>query len=377
MKLLKLVVLLPLLAVTGEASGQGLLNKAWNIMQRFSGDTTELLKPRLLVYPTIGYSPETSLDLGLTAILLFHAKNDTTNRLSEIQALGFGTFKGQYGLWLDNAIYGHKDKWFFLGRLRFQRFPLLYFGVGPDAPKEYPAIVNGTYFLTRQRVLRKVFGHVFTGPELDYQQLFNTDIEKPIENKQPLPLGGDGSRNIGIGWGIVYDTRHNVLNVRDGFFAEAAYLDYRDRWGSEYSFHSYNTDVRYFRPLSERNVLAMQATGQFISGEAPFNQLALMGGETIQRGYYTGRYRDKAFVAAQIEHRWLPFAFSKRIGGAVFASAGAVAPSIDKLSLQYVKPTGGAGIRYLLFPKKDIYARLDIAVTPEGFGFYFFTGEAF
>ena len=39
--------------------------------------------------------------------------------------------------------------------------------------------------------------------------------------------------------------------------------------------------------------------------------------------------------------------------------------------------TAGAGLRFLLFPEKDIYTRLDFAITQEGSGVYFFIGEAF
>jgi len=39
--------------------------------------------------------------------------------------------------------------------------------------------------------------------------------------------------------------------------------------------------------------------------------------------------------------------------------------------------SAGAGIRFLLFPKKDIFTRLDLAFTREGTGVYIFIGEAF
>ena len=35
------------------------------------------------------------------------------------------------------------------------------------------------------------------------------------------------------------------------------------------------------------------------------------------------------------------------------------------------------GLRFLLFPEKDIYTRLDIAFIQEGRGVYIFIGEAF
>ncbi len=109
----------------------------------------------------------------------------------------------------------------------------------------------------------------------------------------------------------------------------------------------------------------------------PFNQLALMGGENLMRGYYLGRYRDNVLVATQAEYRFLPFPFSKRFGGAVFGSLGAVSPSMADLNLDQVRFAGGAGLRYLLFPNKDIFIRFDVAATNEGFGYYFYIGEAF
>jgi hypothetical protein len=97
----------------------------------------------------------------------------------------------------------------------------------------------------------------------------------------------------------------------------------------------------------------------------------------IMRGFYTGRYRDKNMLAFQTEHRWLPFKFSKRIGGTVFAAAAVVAPQVNEFSWKHIRPSGGVGLRYLLFPKKDIFLRLDVGFTKEGPGFYLFTGEAF
>lgn len=167
------------------------------------------------------------------------------------------------------------------------------------------------------------------------------------------------------------------MNVRNGYFAELGLLNYFNKLGSRYHFTGVNTDIRSFKALNKRDVLALQFTGNFYSGNVPFNQMALMGGETIMRGYYFGRYRDKNMLAGQAEYRLLPFPFSKRIGATVFASTAVVAPSISSFRADNLKVSGGAGLRYLLFPKKDIFMRFDVGVTKEGPGFYFFTGEAF
>ncbi len=346
-------------------------------IQKTISDTTAPGKPSYRFYPTLAYAPETGFEFGVSSLVLFQAKNDTLNRLSEVQAFGFVTWKGQYGLWVDNAIYGDHDNWFFLGRMRFQKFPLLYYGIGPEPAGKEPALINANYLLFRQRVLRKVIPNFFVGPELDYQQLYNTSFEQPDNHSYEKPLGTDGTVNVGLGAALVYDNRHNVLNVRKGLFGELSFLKYHPNLGSEYAFHGVNLDVRAYHPTGRRNVLAWQVYGNFYRGNSPFNQLALMGGEMIMRGYYSGRYRDKNMIAGQVEHRWLPFGFSKRFGAAAFAGAAVVAPSIREFATRHIRVAGGVGLRYLLFPKKDIYLRLDVGFSEDGPGIYLFTGEAF
>jgi hypothetical protein len=138
-------------------------------------------------------------------------------------------------------------------------------------------------------------------------------------------------------------------------------------------------DTRIFRPVGKNGVLAWQAIGQFYSGNVPFNHLSLLGGDSMMRGYYLGRFRDRNQLATQLEFRMLPLplGFSKRIGAAVFAGSGTVFPELSPESITKMVWSAGGGLRFLLFPKKDIYTRFDVAFTREGSGFYLFIGEAF
>ena len=343
-----------------------------------ANDTTSNAKPRLLVYPTIGYAPETSWEFGLSSLLVYHAKQDTTNRLSEINAFTFFTLENQYGLWLDHNLFTDKNKWIFPGRLRYQSFPVLFHGIGPDSPAEYIALVNTRQFQIKERILRQVLPNFYTGLEMDFQRLSSVTFTPAAAYSDiELPTGSKGSANLAFGWGVLYDTRHNVLNVREGIFSELALLRYDKAWGSDFSFTTVISDNRFYKSINERDVLAAQVLGQFNVGDIPFNQLALMGGESINRGYYLGRFRDKNQLAAQVEYRMLPFPFAKRWGAAVFGSSGTVFDDFRQLSFDNIMWSGGAGVRFLIFPKKDIFTRLDVALTNEGPGFYFFIGEAF
>jgi outer membrane protein assembly factor BamA len=367
-----------LTTITIIASAQnekaGLIPRVFNAI---FNDTTSLERPKFIAYPTLAYAPETRWEIGLSAIYVFYAKRDTKNRLSELTAFSFLTQERQYGLWMDHAFYSNQSKWFFLGRLRFQQFPLLYFGIGPEVSGEELAQIDAASIGIRERILRKVNGSLYLGLETDLQRLSDVDFIELTDEAYPAPPGLQKYLNMGFGLGLVYDNRHNVLNVRDGFFGETGFLHYNEGFGSDFTFTSYFLDARYFLPTTSNQVLASQFYFTHVEGSAPFNQLSLMGGESLMRGYYLGRYRDNTLVAMQSEYRFLPFPFSKRWGAAFFASVGTVAASPDQINMEFLKVAGGTGVRFLIFRSKDIFTRIDVAFTEDGPGYYFFIGEAF
>lgn len=341
-------------------------------------DTTSKEESQLLAYPIIAYAPETSLELGASILYVSYANHDTTNRLSEINGTVFYTIRNQFGALFEHALYSDHNTWFLLGKLKAQSFPLSYYGIGPTTPDLKLAQVNAFQLQIKERLLHKVHSNFYVGLEAELQHLGNVDFEDHEPGTvYTKPLGHGGSTNTGLGLGMLYDNRHNVLNVRDGFFSELAFLHYSPHLGTGYEFTSIFTDVRWFTPIRKRNVLAAQLVGQFTYGHPPFNQLALMGGENIMRGYYLGRFRDRNLVATQAEYRMLPFPFAKRWGAAVFGSTGVVFNSLSNLEGDHVVFAGGAGLRFQLFPKKDVWVRCDLAFTREGTGVYVFIGEAF
>jgi hypothetical protein len=63
-------------------------------------------------------------------------------------------------------------------------------------------------------------------PSFDYEYMFNTKVDHHKDDQvRQVPPGSEGSSNLGLGGALVYDNRHNVLNVRKGFFAEAGLLN--------------------------------------------------------------------------------------------------------------------------------------------------------
>lgn len=376
-----LLLLLICLALPSSLQAQKKENALVRLWNYIGNDTTNPGRPKFLVYPTLGYAPETSWEFGLSSLFVYYAKKDTTNRLSQVKGWSFITLEKQYGFWFNNAIYSHENKWFFLGRARYQHFPLLYYGIGPNTDRHEDALVDANYLLIKERILRQVKGSLYVGAEIDFQGLYKVDFDTSgAESPLDYPLGHEGSQNFSAGLGIVYDNLHNALNARHGVFSELSFLHSNTAWGSDYTFTSIFTDNRLYHPVNKRDVLAVQAYGQFTFGDVPFNQLALLGGEELMRGYYTGRFRDNNYIASQVEYRFLPFTDKKpfsRIGGALFMGAGTVFSDTDPLKLNQFVLAGGGGVRFLIFKEKDIYTRFDVAFTKEGPGYYVFIGEAF
>lgn len=338
-------------------------------------DTSSGAKPKWIGYPILAYSPETSVEIGAAAVLVFYANQDTSNRLSEVSGFSFFTLQGQYGANFEHALYSNKNKWFALGKLKFQSYPLAYYGIGPNISGESLGLANANYLLIRERALRKIKGDLYFGLEIDYVNLSNVTFDWNNGYQQNRPIIGEkGYSNLGLGLGVVYDTRHNVLNVRKGFLSELGYIAYEPVWSSTNTLRTIFIDNRVFLNVTKRNVLAFQAIGQFSKGEVPFNQLSMIGGEMMMRGYYLGKYRDKNMIGFQAEHRWLPFPFSKRFGGAAFAGVGSVSPNLNFNKFLW---NAGGGLRFLIFPKRDIFTRFDVGLNPDGYGFYLFIGEAF
>jgi hypothetical protein len=375
LKIRGLFLLLSLLTVQGVvAQSDNLVKRYLNNVLNESGDPSA---PKLINYPTVAYAPETSWELGVSSLYVYSANRDLSNRLSEVKAFTFYTLENQYGFWLDHALYTDENKWFFYGRARYQSFPLFYYGIGRETPSEHIALIDGEYTLFRERLLRETLPSLYFGLELDYQGLNRVNYIDTETDFELPEVGAMGSNNLGIGLGLLYNNIHNAMNPREGLYSEWAFMNYNTAAGSDYNMTTYVIDNRIYRPVKENTVFAAQLYGQFTSGNAPFNMLALMGGESLMRGYYLGRYRDKNLVAGQVEYRILPFEFSERWGASVFLAAGQVYGDEYGFNWDQFLPTGGAGIRYLIFPEKDIYTRIDVSFTEEGRGVYFFIGEAF
>jgi hypothetical protein len=123
-------------------------------------------------------------------------------------------------------------------------------------------------------------------------------------------------------------------------------------------------DVTLHQPVG-RGVFAARVGGEWAPGEAAWFLRPGVGGTTLLRGLPAGRFRDEGLASAQVELR-------HPIVGPLHAAA-----FVDGAWCDAFHASAGAGLRLVLPPEADNTTRLDVGVSPDGWGVVLAFGEAF
>jgi len=176
---------------------------------------------------------------------------------------------------------------------------------------------------------------------------------------------------------LKYDTSDSQIHPTRGFR-----FILQDDWAAGFmgsqdaAFNRLTVDFRkYQRVFGEKDVFAIRALAQYVNGdEIPlFDHASLGGGNflTAMRGYPLNRFLDKGKFLVNAEYR---FPVIWRLGGNVFCDTGTVWPSLGEIDFGSLAFDAGLGLRFYM---PDFVARVDVAWSEEGMGFYFNFGHIF
>lgn len=343
--------------------------------QEADQEEREAAKPRFVALPFIYYTPETSIAAGAGGVLRFRAgsrKEQTRN--STVWVLGTYSLARQFQISVNPAIYFERNRVFLGGMVRYERTPQRFYGVGNDTVSAQMESYTPRIALIQLAFRKALLGGLYAGVHYEFEK---TTIERTepggVLDAAALP-GSRGGLVSGIGLSLDWDTRDSVLFPRKGSFHQLAANIYRPFTGSDFSYNSLKMDLRrYFSPVKGQ-VLAVQVHLRFTSGETPFYRLSLLGGDSLMRGYYKGRFRDQKMIVVQAEHR---VALGGRFGLAGFAGIGRVFPRFADFDLKGLKYSLGTGLRYSLDARENTNVRMDLAWGVRSFGLYFTAQESF
>jgi hypothetical protein len=329
-------------------------------------------KLKLTPLPYIGYLPETHLLGGLALLLTCRVSKDSTLPFSYSE-LTF-TYTQNHQAVLEEDIFFYIGHHYILrGYLGFEKYPDRFWGVGPNTLAAAEERYSSNRVFANLAFLRKIKGRFYVGLKYKMISIYNMNYLTGSHNLTSEEYKGNFSN--GLGPAFIYDSRDNILTPSKGLYISVLNTNFGKLTGSTHHFSTYELDSRKFIRLNSKQVLAFQVTANFIAGTPPFNMYALLGSDMDMRGYYKGRFRDKDYVATQVEYRRYLF---WRIGMAAFAGVGNVNGNVGDLFSTLPKYTFGGGLRLKVNRKDNINLRIDYAWgnSPNS-GLYAYLSEAF
>ncbi len=331
----------------------------------------------VIILPIAFYSPETKLAGGLGGLLTFRRLGGgATDRPSSVYFYAIYTQMKQFSMSWEPEFYFRKESWLAKGRLVVERYPDKFWGTGPDAPDSAEEDYTPRSFLVEGSVQRKVLPslNLYAGLQFRYEhfRVLKSDPGGRLESGA-VP-GGRGATVTGLGFVLNRDSRDDIFFPRRGDYWLLSALFNSRGFGGEFSYAHLKLDARKYLPVGTSHVLAFQGQVQLIAGTPAFNGYAKLGSDTMMRGYYTGRYRDKVMAAVQAEYR-MPLFW--RLGIVGFAGIGNVAPKLGSLGFDNLKYSVGTGLRFRVSSRETTNLRMDVAFAKGTSGIYFTAREAF
>jgi hypothetical protein len=335
---------------------------------------------KLFIYipvPMYSYSSEAGHIFGLAKFNIINLyKDDNITKPSKIsEVLSFST-KGRINASIAAELLLRNNKYMILSSFNYKKTPEYIFGIGNDVKKEDVEQITTDHFKFVGLCLRKLGKKDFyAGAGLAVSDYFSVKTDSNSFLVTDNVTGLNGGTEVGVMLAAAWEGRENRYNPIRGHYIQATYTYNPKFLGSAYQFSSFELDLRkYFNPWLN-HVIALQATTMFTTGNVPFYEMAMLGGDYKMRGYYKGALRDKVLVDCQLEYRmpvWNIFGVTGWIG------TGRVAPDYGSLSFSGFWLDYGFGLRLMVDSAHRTNLRFDFGFGPHGVnGFYINFAEAF
>jgi hypothetical protein len=332
-----------------------------------------LPRPKTTVLPVVSYSEVTGLQYGATAFRSLRRSADSSTRSSALSLYAAWTAKDHVKWYVQSDIWspGNRRRW--RSRIEYISYPLPYYGIGGSAPDDaeewYSSGVLTVHIFTQHALRPSTYLHL--GGRHVHSRLRQWETGGLVE--QDPHAGGSGSTVNTAEFGLVVDSRDNLVSPRAGTYARVIPSIASRALGSDFVVRRLTVDARRYGALGSFSTAA-QVQFDGIGGTAPFDQMPMIGADSAMRGYPRGRYRDRHALTGQVEIRsphW------RRVGAVAFAGAGTVSHAFYALDSGTWFPTAGVGLRYVLLPKDRTVGRVDFGIGRGSFGINLGIGEAF
>lgn len=332
-------------------------------------------KNDLTILPIVYYTPETKIAGGLGGVCYLRASgNNSRQRTSSLLTDLVYTQRKQVIFEFLPDLYFKSGDYYLRGFLTLKRYSEKFYGIGRDAAEDKEE--DYTFHAARLDVSfqKRVFKQIYAGVQYEFERNKILAVEPGGQLEGGELVGSRAGEASGIGLMLSWDSRDSIFFPRRGKYWQMSAKFFSRTLKSDYLFQKFNIDFRQYFPFFSSHALAVQATINVITGNPPFQMLSLLGGQSLMRGYYRGRYRDKDMIAVQLEYRMSVW---RRLGLVGFLGCGDVSDRLSQFRLESFKMTGGLGVRYRIQRQESSNLRLDLGFSRESSGVYMTVSEAF
>jgi hypothetical protein len=282
---------------------------------------------------------------------------------------GFYASGGSYGGAAFLFLPFREDHFRYVGALGAMSLALDFFGFDPDGPlSDNPVAYSIDPSFTFHRLQGRIREtNLFAGLQYTLLRTKTTfDGELPPEiNPRELDVNVGG-----LGAGLEFDDRDNLLDARRGMDLSAVVTWYGPSFGGDESFTLYDLQGLFYGQPTRKWGYGIRVDAGLSSGDPPF----FMKPWLTMRGLPATRYLNNAALLGEAELR---YSIDARWTLLAFGGSGRVADTWSALSDASGVAAGGAGFRYLIARQLGLGSGLDFALGPGGeFAFYIQMGSA-
>lgn len=334
----------------------------------------------IAVYPAIGYTPETSVQLGVIGFLVMKDEEKSAAefyRPTSISPYFLYTLNNQIMTAIDLDVY-FTNGLSLNSKVRYYNYPDYFYGIGNDNLLENEEMYTNKYVRMDGRLLKPFTDKLFAGINFNIQYNNLSKFEEGNLLAVNEYTGEEGGWSNGLGLSALFDSRNSTLYPSSGSLVSFGFIAFSKVFGSDYAYTSFEFDARKFWKISsEKNIIGWQGYFNFTSGnDIPFYNLNKIGGDEKLRGIENANlYIDRQAWYTQVEFRRDLF---WRLGAVVFAGVGDVANKISGFSADETKYVVGIGGRFQALKDEKFNIRLDAGIGKDGqSAFYLSVREAF
>jgi hypothetical protein len=360
------------------------ITKVTKIRDKEKSDS-EYLKPGKIlvsVFPAVGYSLSNGVTFILASNFSFYTDNPASTNLSVITINPLYSLKQQVIVPVISSIWLKDNKINILGDYRFYQYPSLTYGLGGKRLLSQSDSVDYSYFKVSQEALYSITHNLYGGVGYAWDYHYNIEEFGDARQYEKYTDGFTQTSSSGLVARLKYDSRTNINNPKDAFYADFTYRDNLTAIGSSNNWQEITVEFRKYISLSKRpsNVLAFWSWNEFTyGGKAPYFDLPSTGWDEYSntgRGFIQGRFRGSDIVYLEGEYRF-DILRNGLLGGVAFCNGESV-PNYPSNRFEAIHVGKGIGLRIKLNKYSDTNLCIDYGWGDGGSqGFAFNVAEVF